>query len=92
MEDSIKQGADGHAHYLLKLKDIHSDIVTASKEGVRFFNMLFYHQKEGGHFHWFTHSVRLEVTPEDQDPVPASPMPFPDIQFIIWHNDDDLCE
>lgn len=41
MEDNMKQGAGGHDHYLLKLKDIHSHIVTASTEGVRFFNMLF---------------------------------------------------
>lgn len=46
IEDSIKQGADGHDHYLLKLKDIHSDIVTNSTEGVLFFLVLFYHQKK----------------------------------------------
>lgn len=43
MEDSVKQGAGGHDHYLLKLKDIHSHIVAASTEGVPFFNLLFCH-------------------------------------------------
>lgn len=40
MKDSMKQGAGGHDHYLLKLKDIHGRIVTASTEGVLFFNVL----------------------------------------------------
>lgn len=34
MEESIEQGAGGHANYLLKLKDIYREIVTASAEGV----------------------------------------------------------
>lgn len=43
-------------------------------------------------FDWYVHSVCSEIPPEDQDSVFATPMPFPEIQFITWRNENDLCE
>lgn len=94
VEESETQGAGGCADYLNRLQRIYKDILTASKEGSYSAVM---HRSAlleiiTRWHHELLNPVFSEQTELDQSSVFNTAMPYPEINFHLWRDKEDLCE
>jgi len=93
VEESLKHGAAGRANYLNRLQHIYRDISDASQEGEHPVPAQFGVGRDPDCVAALNlRPVSSEQTKLHRGVAVSTAMPYPEINFLLWRDKEDLCE